>query len=214
MLIILGVGLVFLGANVCPFCLSMEKAEGQPTGAPAADGTQRIDDSMPAGSMTPGVPGYAAREGIFYDPGNSPWIELSKAQALESKAGNIDKYLMTAGLSGLNATHIYSKEHADIQIKETKPTFHLCGSLESKDAIIVQLTRRQDSRSIQTNSGEASSDNRMGYRRSDLFRVSLSAEPSGCISAKADLELKPGEYLLSVGSSPSAYDFGIAEKSP
>jgi hypothetical protein len=167
---------------------------------------------MPADSKSPEAPELPAREGVFYQPGNGQRIELRKAQASNSKAGDIDRYLMTAGLEGLGATYTYSGGRAILQVKEKKPTFHVCGSIGNKGAIIVRLTRKQDSRTIQTNSGEASSDNRMGYRRSDLFRVSLNAESNGCFSAKPELELKPGEYMFSMGSSPSAYDFGIVEE--
>jgi|WetSurMetagenome_2_1015567.scaffolds.fasta_scaffold24131_3 hypothetical protein len=208
-LLLLGAGIALLGGNTCRWCFSKPKADGQTVFADAPGTAQRTDGSFPAGSLSPEVP---AREGVFYQSGEGKRIELRKTQAAESKAGDIDKYLITAGLAGLGATYIYSGEHADLQIKEKKPTFYLCGSIEGKDAIIVQLTRKKDSRTVQTNSGEASSDNRMGYRRSDLFRVSLSDESNGCFSAKPDLELKPGEYLLGIGSSPSTYDFGIAEE--
>lgn len=212
-LVILGAGVALLGGNICRWGLSKAKADGLPSIADAAGSAQRPDGGKPLDSSNPELPESPEREGVFYQPGNGQWIELREAQASESKAGDIDRYLMTAGLAGLSATYIYSGAHADFQIKEKRPTFHLCGSNDSKNAIIVQLTRKQDSRTIQTNSGEASSDNRMGYRRPDLFRVSLSAVSSGCFSAKSDLELEPGEYLLSVGSSASAYDFGIAEAS-
>ena len=212
-LVILGAGVALLGGSIGRPCLSKSKAEEPPAIAEVLGSVQPLAGGMPADSISAESPESPAREGVFYKPAGGAGIEIPKAQASESRAGDIDRYLITAGLAGLSGTYIYSGESADLQIKEKKPAFLICGSIDSKDAIIVQLTRKQGNRTIQTNSEEARSDNRMGYRMSDLFRLSLTAGAGGCIAAKPDLELKPGEYLLSMGASPSAYDFGIAEES-
>ncbi len=212
-LAILMAGIAFLSGSCPAWGLSTAQAGGQNTRAAGAR-PQLIDDRMPAGTSQAEAGSVQAPAGVFYRPDNGGQIEMRKTQASESKAGDIDRFLMNAGLGGLNATYIYAGGRADLQIKEKKPVFRICGTGVGKDAVIVQLTQKKDSRTIQTNSAEASSDNRMGYRRSDIFRLSLSAaDREGCHAAKPDLELKPGEYLLSIGSSLSTYDFGITAES-
>jgi hypothetical protein len=150
-------------------------------------------------------------EGVFYHQSNGSWIKLKKALAAESKTGSVGRYLMSDGLAGLNTTYIYRGEHAELQIVGRRPTLYVRGSNYSKEAVIVQLARKRESREMQTSSDEASSDNKAGYKRKDISRVSISALSRDCFAVTPDLELRPGEYLLSIGSPPTTFDFGIVD---
>ncbi len=148
--------------------------------------------------------------GVFVRSGAGGWIKLERAKTDDSKAHGMGRFLETDGLSGLNMTLEYHGTRAAIQISERRPTFHVRGIGSAKEALIVQLTRKKDSREVKIDTTEASSDNKVGFKRGEIRRVATASLSKTAFTVVPDLELKPGEYLLVLGDATAIFDFGVS----
>jgi hypothetical protein len=75
--------------------------------------------------------------------------------------------------------------------------------------MIVQLSRRKDSRTVESSSSAAAVDNKGGFKQKDIRNVTVTINTDDSFSVTPSAELKPGEYLLLFGHTDLAFDFGI-----
>ena len=149
--------------------------------------------------------------GVFVKNSAGGWIKLERAKTDDSKAHGMGRFLETDGLSGLNMTLEYRGAQAAIQISDRRPTFHVRGIGSAKEALIVQLTRKKDSREARIDTTEASFDNKVGFKRGEIRRVATGSISRTEFTVVPDLELKPGEYLLVLGDATAIFDFGVSQ---
>jgi len=155
------------------------------------------DQSMPEGN------------GVYLREGTSGWIKLERAKMADSKAHGMGHFIDTNGMTRLSVTLSYGGAQAKVQISASKPTFFVRGTGASQEALIVQLARKKDSRETKINSTEATFDNKMGFKRGEIRRVTTSALSKGSFTVTPDEGLKPGEYLLVLGGDDTVFDFGV-----
>ncbi len=157
------------------------------------------------------MPGMPATPGAYYHQDQTKWIRLEPPSANRSKTKGMGMFIETAGLSNLDMTTIYRGTHAAAQIRDPRPTFYVRDVGSAKDAVIVQLTQKKDSRSVQTSSSDATVENKGGFKKTEIRRVKASVYSDNSFSVTPEDELKPGEYLLAFGNSDVTFDFGVTE---
>jgi len=156
------------------------------------------------------VAGLPAEAGIYFRQGDG-WEKLQPASMAEMKTKGVGLFLETDGLAGLDLTMNYSGAHARVQIGTSQPVFYVRGFGSAKDALIVQLTQKKDSRAIRTSSLDVTVDNKGGFRKDVIRHVSVTEYSDGSFSATPDQRLKAGEYLLVFGHAITGHDFGITK---
>jgi len=179
-----GIGIVALALAVCATALPQEPKPAPP----------------------PGIPGAA---GVYYLQGPGKWVKVDPAFVDDSKAKGMNTFIQTDGLSGLTMSYVYLGVSAPLQIAARRPTFYVRDIGSPGDAQIVQLTPRKENRSVQTASTEVSVGNRGGFKRGEIRPVTIAALSDGSFSIVPVGELKPGEYLLALGTAVTGFDFGI-----
>jgi hypothetical protein len=157
----------------------------------------------------PPVAGMPAAAGVYYRQAYAKWIKLEPAPMADMKTKGMGRFIETDGLSNLGMTVVFKGAAASMQISTPQPTFYVRGVGSAKDAIIIQLTRREDSRTIQASSSAASVGNKGGFKKEDIRRVTVIAYSDDSFSATPDEDLKAGEYLLAFAYATAGFDFGI-----
>jgi len=155
------------------------------------------------------VPGLPADEGVYYCPDDAKWIHLAPAPVADTKTRGLGTYIDTEGLTNLAVSIVCRGSQASLRISNPKPTFYVRGVGPSSDMMLVQLTRRKDSRIIHTSSVDSTVTNKEGFRRTDVRKLQLTEYADGSFSATPEENLKKGEYLLVFGNASSSFDFGI-----
>ncbi len=158
------------------------------------------------------IPGMPTAPGAYYHQDDAKWVRLESPTASRSKTKGMGMFIETAGLSNLDMTTIYRGAHAATQIPDAQPTFYVRDLGSATDAVIVQLTQKKDSRSLQTSSSDATVDNKGGFKKAAIRKVKVSVYSDNSFSITPEDELKPGEYLLAFGNSDVSFDFGIANR--
>lgn len=158
------------------------------------------------------IPGMPAAPGAYYRQDDAKWMRLESPAPSRSKTKGMGMFIETAGLSNLDMTTLYRGTHAAAQIPDPRPTFYLREVGSAKDAVIVQLTQKKDSRSIQTSSSDATVDNKGGFKKGAIRKVKVSIYSDNSFSVTPEDELKPGEYLLAFGNSDVTFDFGVTDR--
>ena len=156
------------------------------------------DQAMPAGN------------GVFFRVGAVGWTRLERPKMEDSKAHGLGHFIDTNGMTRLSVTLSYSGASAAIQISNAKPTFFVRGIGSAKEALIVQVTRKKDCREAKVDSTEATFDNKMGFKRGEIRRVTTSPLSKTSFTVTPDEGLKPGEYLLVLGGDDTVFDFGVS----
>ena len=112
----------------------------------------------------------------------------------------------------LTATFIYDGEAskgAPLQITTPRPAFYARGAGFAQDAVIAQLSRAKDSRTLQTVSSAGGAGNKLGVRKNELRNSTVTVYADDSFSIVPDEDLKPGEYMLLFGNANTGYDFGV-----
>jgi hypothetical protein len=148
--------------------------------------------------------------GVFFREGTSGWTRLEHAKMEDSRAHGMGHFIDTNGMTRLSVTLSYSGAQAAIQISSPKPTFFVRGMGSAREALIVQVTRKKDSREAKVDSTEATFDNKMGFKRGEIHRVTTSPLSKTSFTVIPDERLKPGEYLLVLGGDDTVFDFGVS----
>ena len=155
------------------------------------------------------VPGLPTPAGVYIRQDDAKWIKLDQPVTAKSKTKGMGLFIETDGLSGLGMTTVYYGAEASLEISATRPILYVRGAGSPKEAVIVQLTRKKDSRLLQTSKSDATVENKGGFRKADIRRVTVSVYSDDSFSVTPENELKPGEYLLLFGNSGGAFEFGI-----
>jgi hypothetical protein len=156
------------------------------------------------------VAGLPAETGIYFRQGDG-WQRLQPATMAEMKSKGVGMFLETDGLAGLDLTMNYAGAHAGVQIGSPQPVFYIRGFGSAKDALIVQLTQKKDSRSIRTSSVDITVENKGGFKKDVIRHVAVTEFSDGSFSVTPNQKLKPGEYLLVFGHAITGHDFGITK---
>ena len=98
---------------------------------------------------------------------------------------------------------------ATMRILLPKPMFYVRGIGPAKDAMLIRLTEKKDSRVFKTSFSNVTVENKGGYRKGDISKLDAIQYPDGSFSVSPEKALAPGEYLLVFSSASTAYDFGI-----
>lgn len=155
------------------------------------------------------VPGMPAAAGVYYRQGDARWIKLESPAMADMKTRGMGLFIQTDGLSNLGMTAVYRGAQAPVRISDARPTFYVRGAGSAKDAMIVQLTRKKDSRTLQTSSSDATVENKGGFKKEEIHKVTVTAYSDESFSVTPEEALKPGEYLIVFGYATAGFDFGI-----
>jgi hypothetical protein len=155
------------------------------------------------------VPGLPEAAGVYFRQSNTVWIKLETAVMAAMKSKGMGEYLETAGYTSLDMLVTYAGAQAKVQFPVPKPIFYVRGAGSSKDAMIVSLTRKKDSRTVQTATSAATVENRAGFKKDEIRSVIVTVYSDNSFSVTPEQNLKPGEYALVFGFANAAYDFGI-----
>jgi hypothetical protein len=155
------------------------------------------------------IAGMPAASGIYFRQSEAKWVKLESAAMADMKTKGMGLFVATDGLSNLGMTAVYQGARARVQISNPRPVFYVRGVGSPRDAMIVQLTQKKDSRTIQASSSASTVENKGGFKREEIRKVTVTAFSDDSFSVSPIDELKPGEYLLVFGYAGTGFDFGI-----
>lgn len=154
-------------------------------------------------------PGMPTAPGVYCRQGNLPWTKMESATVSDTKTKGIDTFIRTDGYMNLSMTIIYAGSRAPLQVAVPRPAFYVRGAGAAKDAVIAQLSRAEDRRTLQTASSAGGVDNKLGVKKNELRNSTVTVYADGSFSIVPDEDLKPGEYILLFGNPNTGCDFGI-----
>jgi hypothetical protein len=155
------------------------------------------------------APDIPASPGVHLRSGDSQWIRIEPASLVDTRTKGMDLFLQTGGFYNPDMTIVYRGARAPMQISEPRPTFYVRGIGSARDAIIVQLTGRKDSRTLQTSASAVAADNKGGFRKKEIQSLTGTVYADDSFSITPDRDLKSGEYLLLLSLTNVGFDFGI-----
>lgn len=155
-------------------------------------------------------PGMPVTPGVYFRQGDAQWIKLEPASMADMKSKGMEQFMDTYGYFNLDLTVTYTGAQAAAQIPVPRPVFYVRGVGSSKEAMIVQLTRKKDSRTIRTSSSAATTENKGGFKKQEIQNVTVTVYSDESFSVAPEDDLKPGEYLLVFGYANAGFDFGIS----
>jgi hypothetical protein len=161
-----------------------------------------------AAESTP-VPAVPETSGVYYRQNNADWIGLKPAVVSDSKAKGMDLFVYTGGFTNLGINITCSGSRASVRMSGRKPTLYIRGVGSAKDAIIIRLKQKKGSRVFRTSFSNVTVQNKGGFPKGDIHKLSAAEYPDGSFSVTPDKGLDPGEYMLVFGNSTSGYDFGM-----
>ena len=134
---------------------------------------------------------------------------MESAAVSDMKTKGMNSFILTDGYMNLNMTIIYTGSRAPLQITTPRPAFYARGAGFAQDAVIAQLSRAKDSRTLQTVSSAGGAGNKLGVRKNELRNSTVTVYADDSFSIVPDEDLKPGEYMLLFGNANTGYDFGV-----
>ena len=156
------------------------------------------------------APAIPASPGVYLRSGDAQWIKIEPASLADTQTRGMDLFILTDGLYSPEMTIVYRGAAAPLQLSVPRPTFYVRGIGSPGNAVMVQLTRRKDSRTVQTSASAVASDNKGGFRKKEIQSATVTAFADDAFSVTPDNDLKPGEYLLLLSLTHPGFDFGIA----
>jgi hypothetical protein len=147
--------------------------------------------------------------GVYYRQNTAQWIRLQPARIDKMKTKGMDLFLASGGDIGLGTNVVYSGAIATLRIPVSKPIFFVRAVGSSKDAILVRMTQKEDTRTLKTSSLNSSIENRGGFQKGNIRKVAVTEYPDHSFLLTPEQSLSSGEYLLVFGSATSGFDFGI-----
>jgi hypothetical protein len=161
-------------------------------------------------AQTPAIPGDPpAAAGVYCRQGESGWITLARAVVADTRTQGMERFLDTHGWSNLNRTIVFRGATSSVRIPDRRPTFYVRGIGSAGDVLIAELKKKEDTREIQASSTNASVNNKEGFKRGNIYRVTAVPLAKDFFRVTPEEDLKPGEYLLVFGHADNAFDFGI-----
>jgi hypothetical protein len=156
-----------------------------------------------------GIPEIPEASGAYYLQNNANWIRLQLASIDKMKTKGMGLFLETGGYTRLGASGVYHGAKAALRISVSNPTFFIREVGSSKDAIIIRLVEKKDSRMIHTSSANTSVENKGGFQKDEIRKVTVTEYPDHSFLLTPEENLSSGEYLLVFGGAASGFDFGI-----
>jgi len=154
-------------------------------------------------------PDLPAAPGVYHRQDGARWAMIAPAVIADTKTKGMSLFLETGGFYNPDLTVIYRGTRAPTQIPETRPVFYVRAVGSAKDAVIVRLTGKKDSRTLQTSAASAGTDNKGGFVKKDIRNVTVTVFSDNSFAITPDDPLKPGEYLLLLGLAHAGFDFGV-----
>ena len=140
---------------------------------------------------------------------NEAWLPMPPAPASKAKARGLDTYIYTDGYADLDIDVFFTGARAALRVSSREPVFLARADGGNEEPILVRLTGKKDRRVCRTRPVSASIGNKQGFRRQDIVRMILTANPDKSFTARPERPLKPGEYLFVTGSPADGRDFGV-----
>ncbi len=147
--------------------------------------------------------------GVYYRQNDGSWAGLKPAVTAGAEAKGLKLFVDTGGYTDLGINISCRGARASFRMPVQKPTLFVRGVGASKDAIIIKLTQKKDSRVFKTAFSDVSVQNKGGFRKEDIHKLNVVEYPDGSFSVTPEKDLDRGEYLLVFGNSTAGYDFGI-----
>jgi hypothetical protein len=159
-----------------------------------------------ASTAAPSVP---EKSGVYFRQDNADWVSLQPAPVSDSKSKGMGLFVYSGGFTNLDIDVTCAGAKASIRMPVPKPAFYVRGVGSAKDAMLIRLTQKKDSRVCRTSFSNVTVENKAGFRKEDIRKLVTAEYPDGTFSVVPEKELAPGEYLLVFGNSVNGYDFGI-----
>jgi hypothetical protein len=150
--------------------------------------------------------------GIFLDQGGK-LSELSPAAYSGTQSSN--------SIVKANIFWTFRGGHSPFQVSTSQPHFRLVcgrgninllmlcgGESPPHDLIIVRLDEKSDHREARTISGSMFGG-RSGFDPKKTTTVRIAKQDDGSWELSPEKDLKPGEYLITIGLQPQGFDFGV-----
>jgi hypothetical protein len=157
----------------------------------------------------PPPPDVPTEAGLYYLQNNTQWIRLEPAPRASKKTRGIGSYVDSGGFTGLATSIVFTGARATMRIEYARPTFFVRGPGFPRDAILVRLTERKDSRALSASTADATVGNKEGFRKEDIRKIGTAAHSKDLFSVTPEADLKSGEYLLVFGYVTNSFDFAI-----
>jgi hypothetical protein len=155
------------------------------------------------------APGLPDSPGVYFQQVGPTWKKVEPASLADTRTKGMDLFIQTGGFFSPNMTIVYKGSRAPTQISLPRPTFYVRRLGSPRDVILVQLTPKKDSRTLQTSANEVASDNKGGFNRKEIQSATVTAHAEDLFSITPDKDLKPGEYLLLLSLTDAGFDFSI-----
>ena len=155
------------------------------------------------------MPDMPPNPGVYYRQNNANWISLRPALIAEMKIRGMELFIETGGYTNLGMSIVCRGAKASLRILIPRPTFFVREVGSSKDAILVRLAQKKDERTFKTSSSAATVENKGGFKKRDIHKVTIIPNPDNSFSVMPEEDLKPGEYMLVFGYATLGFDFGI-----
>jgi hypothetical protein len=155
------------------------------------------------------APDIPEKSGVYFRQNSAGWTSLQPAVVSDSKTKGMGLFVYSGGYTNFDVDITCPGARASTRISMPKPVFYARGVGSAKDAMIIRLTQKKDSRVFKTSFSNVTVENKGGFRKSDIQKLITAENADGTFSITPEKELAPGEYLLVLGSSVGGFDFGI-----
>ena len=154
-------------------------------------------------------PAVPEASGVYYRQNDTNWIRLQPAVVSNANAKGMELFVYTGGYTDMAMNIICPGPRASVRIPLQKPTLYVRGIGSAKDAMLVRLKKKRDSRELKTAFSKVTVENKGGFNKRDIYKLTAAEYPEGFFSVSPEKALPAGEYLLVFGNALTAYDFGI-----
>jgi hypothetical protein len=161
----------------------------------------QLAEAPPFGDLPPA-------SGVYFRK-DAYWQQLKTAALSGAKTKGLTQYIQTDGYIPFQTDLTCINPRSEFRISSTKPIFYVRGVGSPTDAMILQFSRKKDSRYIEASPSDATIDNKGGFSRETIRKVKTVSFSDKSFSVTPVQELKPGEYLLIFGGTAAGYDFGV-----
>ena len=150
--------------------------------------------------------------GVYYRQDGNNWITLQKANFSDTKATGLELFIETGGWSDLGMEAACPGANAIARISSARPVFYVRETVRPEEVMLIQLTRKKNSRVFHKSTANVTVDNTEGFPKAEIRKTVVANHSSGIYSVTPEVDLKPGEYLLVLGNTTLSFDFGIDKK--
>jgi hypothetical protein len=154
-------------------------------------------------------PDLPEARGIYYRHDSSNWIPLQPAVIADANAKGLELFVNTGGYTDMGMNIACRGSRASLRVLQPNPTFYVRGIGSIKDAMLIRLKRKKNSRVFETSYSRVTVENKGGFDKRDIYKLTESEYADGSFSIQPEEALPRGEYLLVFGNASTAYDFGI-----